>query len=301
MGTPHQGGQGVSVGKIMLNVAKIQGHTSDGLLKNLEQHSELLHQQQSEFTTISQDFDISFAYETKPTPLTGGTAKIIVPKWSAVAPGTSDAAEFGISEDHRRMTKFQNVESTDFKKIARTVAAMIDKAGAKIQSNWECEARKKEATLGTNSYVVPFDIRGVPLVKSYVERDREMRMMEEVLCPGVERKERRMFVLHGLGGIGKTQLSLAYARNHQADYTAVFWLNSQTRESLKQGIVGISRQLPTDQISGFAREYTQQGSEQLDKVIEEVLDWFSKNGNTNWLLIYDNVGRDCRTRRSRSF
>ena len=124
------------------------------------------------------------------------------------------------------MTKFPNAESTEFKKIARTVAVMIDKAGAKIQSNWECEARKKEATFGANSYVVPFDIRGVPLVKSYVERDREMRMMEEVLCPGVERKERRIFVLHGLGGIGKTQLSLAYARKHQADYTAVFWLNS---------------------------------------------------------------------------
>ena len=222
VGTPNEGGQGVSVGKIMLNAAKIQGHTSDGLLKNLEQHSELLQQQQSEVTTISQDFDIRFAYETKLTPLTGGTTKAIVPKWSAVIPGTSDAAEFGISEDHRRMNKFPNAESTDSKKIARTVAAMIDKAGAKIQSNWECEARKKEATLGANSYVVPFDIRGVPLVKSYVERDLEMRMMEEVLCPGVERKERRMFVLHGLGGIGKTQLSLAYARKHQADYTTVF-------------------------------------------------------------------------------
>lgn len=204
----------MSVGKIMLNVAKIQSHTSVGLLKHLEQNSELLQQHLSEFTITSQDFDISFAYETKSTPLAGGTAKVIVPKWSAVVPGTSDAAEFGISGDYRRMTKFPNAENTDFKKITRPVAAMINKAGAKIQSNWECEARKKEATLSTNSCVVPFDIRGIPFVKSYVERDREMRMMEEVLCPGVECKERRMFVLHGLGGIGKRQLSLADARKH---------------------------------------------------------------------------------------
>ncbi|KAK3178319.1 hypothetical protein OEA41_000452 [Lepraria neglecta] len=176
MGTPRQGGQGVSVGKIMLNVAKIQGHTR--------------------------------------------TAKVIVPKWSAVVPGTSDAAEFGISEDYRRMTKFPNAESTDFKKIARTVAAMIDKAGAKIQSNWECEAREKEATLGANS---SFNIRGAPLVKSYVERHREMRMME---------------------------------------------------------------------VSSASQDNYQQIRYQLDQVIEEVLDWFSKDGNTNWLLIYDNVDRD---------
>ncbi|KAL2040082.1 hypothetical protein N7G274_006985 [Stereocaulon virgatum] len=78
MGTPHQGGQGVSVGEVMLNVAKIQGHTSDDLLKHLEQHSEFLQQQLCEFTAISQDFDISFAYETKPTPIIGGTAKFIV-------------------------------------------------------------------------------------------------------------------------------------------------------------------------------------------------------------------------------
>ena len=292
MGTPHQGGQGVSVGKILLNVAKIQGHTSDGLLKHLEQHSEFLQQQLSEFTAISQDFDISFAYETKPTPIIGGTAKFIVPEWSAVVPGTPNAARFDINDDHRRMTKFANAESKDFKKIAGTIAAMIDKAEAKIESNWECEARKKEATSRANSYVVPFEIRGVPIVNAYVERDQEMRVMEEELCPGADCEKRKVFVLHGLGGIGKTQLSLAYARKHQTAYTAVFWLNGQTHESIRRSIAGIARQLPMNQISAFAREYTQQGSDQLAKIIEEVLGWFSKNGNTKWLLIVDNVNRD---------
>ena len=71
MGTPHQGGHGVGMGKILLNVANLQGDTSDSLLKHLEEHSELLQQQTSEFGLISQSFDIKFAYETKPTPLAG--------------------------------------------------------------------------------------------------------------------------------------------------------------------------------------------------------------------------------------
>ena len=75
MGTPHQGGQGVGIGMMMLNVAKAQGHTSDNLLKHLVPHSEVLQQQLSEFASICQDFKICFAYETKATLVAGGVAK----------------------------------------------------------------------------------------------------------------------------------------------------------------------------------------------------------------------------------
>ncbi|KAL2040083.1 hypothetical protein N7G274_006986 [Stereocaulon virgatum] len=169
------------------------------------------------------------------------------------------------------MTKFANAESNDSKKIAATIAAMIDKAEAKIESNWECEAQKKEVTSGANTYIVLFEIRGVPIVNAYVECDQEMRVMEEELCPGADCENRKVFVLHGLGGIGKTQLSLVVAGKHQRDYTAVFWLNGQTHKSIRRSIAGIARQLPLNQISAFARKYTQQGSDQLDEIIEVVL------------------------------
>ena len=77
MGTPHQGGQGMSIGKILLNVAKVQGDTSDSLLKHLEEHSEELQRQMAEFTSIAKDFDIKFAYETKKTPVFGAAAEIV--------------------------------------------------------------------------------------------------------------------------------------------------------------------------------------------------------------------------------
>lgn len=71
MGTPHQGGQGLGVGKMVLQVAKLQRNTSSVMLNHLEQHSELLQQQMSEFSLISRAFDIRFAYETKPTIIGG--------------------------------------------------------------------------------------------------------------------------------------------------------------------------------------------------------------------------------------
>lgn len=116
--------------------------------------------------------------------------------------------------------------------------------------------------------------------------------MAKILEPGAENKQRRVFVLHGLGGIGKTQLALAYARKYQHKYTAVCWLNGQTRESLEQSIARIASQLPKDQISDFAKSCAQQGNEQLGKVVHEVKLWFSRDGNRNWLLLYDNVDRD---------
>ena len=147
-------------------------------------------------------------------------------------------------------------------------------------------------TLGAKTFEVPFDIRGVPIVNRYVERDREMSAIESSLRPGVANTQRRVVVLHGLGGTGKTQLSLAYARKHRADHTAVFWLSGQTQDSLKQSIAGVARSLPANQLPDSARNPLQQGIEVLEEVIDEVLEWFGQPGNTQWLLIYDNVDRD---------
>ena len=116
--------------------------------------------------------------------------------------------------------------------------------------------------------------------------------MVKVLSPGAENKQRRIFVLHGLGGIGKTQLALEYARKYQHRYTAVFWLNGQTRESLEQSLAGLASHLPKDQIPDFVKRCAQQGNGQLGKVVQEVKSWFSRDGNCNWLLLYDNVDRD---------
>ena len=139
---------------------------------------------------------------------------------------------------------------------------------------------------------MPFDIRGVPIVNKYVERDREMSAIESSLCPGVANMRRKIIVLHGLGGTGKTQLSLAYARKHRDDHTAIVWLNGQTQDSLKQSIAGVARSLPTTKLPDSAPDNIQQGGEELGRLIDEVLKWFGTPGNTQWLLIYDNVDRD---------
>lgn len=68
MGTPHQGGNGVQLGKLLVNVASVFVAADDRLMKHLERDSEWLQQQLGQYGPISNDFVTKFAYEAYKTP-----------------------------------------------------------------------------------------------------------------------------------------------------------------------------------------------------------------------------------------
>src|SRR5271170_312525 len=43
------------------------------------------------------------------------------------------------------------------------------------------------------------------------------------------------FALHGLGGVGKTQIALQYAYKYREEYQHIFWLFAATRENILAG------------------------------------------------------------------
>jgi len=77
MGTPHQGGNGVTFGKALVNIASIFVKADDKILKNLERDSEFLHQQLGQYAPISGQFVTKFAFETVPTPVALGKAVMV--------------------------------------------------------------------------------------------------------------------------------------------------------------------------------------------------------------------------------
>lgn len=72
MGTPHQGGSGVHLGELMLNMASIFVKANNRILQDLERDSEWLQQQLGQYAPISGDFVTKFGYETYPTPIVVG-------------------------------------------------------------------------------------------------------------------------------------------------------------------------------------------------------------------------------------
>jgi hypothetical protein len=72
MGTPHQGGNGVQLGRILANVASVFMATDDSLFKHFERDSEWLLQQLGQYGPISGEFVTKFAYEEYPTSVAPG-------------------------------------------------------------------------------------------------------------------------------------------------------------------------------------------------------------------------------------
>ena len=148
--------------------------------------------------------------------------------------------------------------------------------------------------------------------KNFTGRDGELAEIHEALNnPDELLSDHRIVVLHGLGGMGKTQLAIQYAYIHQKDYTSVWWVNASTTQTLSQGFLGIAQQLlmyhakkttaglklDSAQIaaalglpSGVVDQNGKLTSSRdvTEVVVNAVIEWFAADGNNQWLLIIDN-------------
>lgn len=97
-----------------------------------------------------------------------------------------------------------------------------------------------------------------------------------------------MVAISGLGGIGKTQLSLRFARQYHQRYSAVIWLNASNDVTLKAGYVSLAQQIRRHdkQHEGRQDEVMEQMDE--EQTVQVVRQWLSKAKNKTWLLILDN-------------
>ena len=147
---------------------------------------------------------------------------------------------------------------------------------------------------------------------NFTGRKRELAVIHEALhSPGAPRPKRRVMVLHGLGGIGKTQLAVQYAYLHQKEYTSIWWVNASTTETLSQGFLGIAQKLLShhtkltraglkeDSVQaavalGLSPDVVNQNGklnsskDSMGIVVDAVKSWFAAEGNNRWLLIIDN-------------
>ncbi|QVM13353.1 hypothetical protein D8B26_007964 [Coccidioides posadasii str. Silveira] len=115
-------------------------------------------------------------------------------------------------------------------------------------------------------YQTNFSFEGVHLVKTFVERPGEMAELERVLLPQRQNMRQKIFVLHGLGGIGKTQLAVEFTRRHRRKFSSVFWLDGSDKVSLKLSIARCARRIPASQISDASRTYSMNSTGNIDKL-----------------------------------
>ena len=106
------------------------------------------------------------------------------------------------------------------------------------------------------------------------------------------------YVVHGLPGVGKTQLALEYAHRFENSYDALFWLPSEKEPELQNHFARIARRLRHFDPSFQRDEHSRQEPH------EAVRDWLQCTGRPPtflgvylpdimsecvWLLIFDNM------------
>ncbi|OAG00856.1 HET-domain-containing protein [Paraphaeosphaeria sporulosa] len=150
----------------------------------------------------------------------------------------------------------------------------------------EEEINKLNKGINFEQYAVGLSLASFPEAAQFVAREKELLEMHELLR-GHGRTSRSSVVLHGLGGIGKTQLAIEYIMRHKEKHTAVFWLNANDEDSLRLSFCDIAQQILSHHPStGVLCNVDLDGN--LDRVVRSVKAWLNLWDNTRWLMIYDN-------------
>jgi hypothetical protein len=130
-------------------------------------------------------------------------------------------------------------------------------------------------------------------VSQFVARDVEMQAIEKLLVDTAPTPtSRNVVVVHGLGGIGKTQLVVKFARKHQRWFSGIFWLDGSSEASLKQSFVSMAQRLPQGELTADGVQMRSQATVEAEVAVRECQQWLSIPTNSRWLLIIDNVDRD---------
>ncbi|KAA6407667.1 MAG: hypothetical protein FRX48_08505 [Lasallia pustulata] len=88
------------------------------------------------------------------------------------------------------------------------------------------------------------------------------------------RQANRIFLLHGMGGAGKTQICLKFAEDHQDQFRRILWVDSSNEETIKQSLKNIAN-------------HPDAKSSRVQGTPEAALYWLSITDK--WLLIFDNA------------
>jgi hypothetical protein len=159
-----------------------------------------------------------------------------------------------------------------------------------LQHQFQSETKDSFTLSHSKKHMVPFSSKGVPAIDHFVQRVSDMRKLEEYFFPQQPHLTRRkMFVVHGLGGIGKTQLCIEFVRRYQARYSAVFWLDGSSEDALQRSYADTVARLPAGEIPLGLIHATEQASPDRRMIVQGVLNWLALPSNRQWLLVIDNV------------
>jgi hypothetical protein len=124
-----------------------------------------------------------------------------------------------------------------------------------------------------------------PLIEdgTFVGREIELKQLQDWLSLRLAPPSQSIVTIVGTGGLGKTQLSLAFAKQYHDKYSSVFWLNARDEVSLKQSFAALWQI-----VFGAVQSSSIGRATEEDYKVQQIRQWLSHYDNCKWLLLFDN-------------
>lgn len=111
---------------------------------------------------------------------------------------------------------------------------------------------------------------------NFTGREDELAELRTSLLAGETAALVQAQAIHGLGGVGKTQLAVEYAYRHGTDYDVVWWVRSEDPTTLASDYAGLAARL----------DLPEKDTAEQRVIVEAVREWLRQN--RGWLLVFDN-------------
>ncbi|KAF4982121.1 hypothetical protein FZEAL_2181 [Fusarium zealandicum] len=275
LGTPHHGLSLTKWGGLAARSVGVTKQTNTEIMQLLRCDSEMLARIQDSFHTLiraraskgAETIEIACFYEELPMKKVG----VVVPKHSAILPGY---ISIGIHSNHADMTKFDSADEAGFIALCGELKRWINKIN-RATRNLDGAIQPPEQKEPTTFCTVPYTSN-----PDFVGRSEIIELLKDQLGHSELQRQsnaHRQASLCGLGGVGKTQIALAYAYWVQETYpkTSVFWVHASSLERFRQGYSSIAKKC---QLPGHD-----------DNVLSMVKDWLESESSKKWLMIIDNA------------
>jgi len=95
------------------------------------------------------------------------------------------------------------------------------------------------------------------------------------------------YVIHGLGGVGKTQLAIEYSYLHRSDFDIIYWLRADDYETFLRSYSQLYEDSSFRGLTGL----NLRDENNLEKISARIILWFERCQDIRWLLVIDNADK----------
>ncbi|KAF2124109.1 TPR-like protein [Dothidotthia symphoricarpi CBS 119687] len=111
-------------------------------------------------------------------------------------------------------------------------------------------------------------------------REDALDAVEESLSPKQKSHQLKTFALYGMGGVGKTQIALQYAKRHRESFSIILWVAADNVINMGQSFREIAKLL--------GLSHTEQELQDTQGCMLKVKSWLTEASDP-WILIFNNA------------